>query len=48
METLLPCLDVRGPDGQHFNVVLEKDRMTIGRFDLYEVIEATEEFCVFQ
>ncbi len=38
METLLPCLNVRGPDGQHFKVVLEKDRMTIGRFDLYNDI----------
>lgn len=38
MEKLLPCLDVHGPDGQHFSVELEKDRVTIGRFDLYNDI----------
>lgn len=26
---------MHGPDGQHFNVELEKDRVTIGRFELY-------------
>ncbi len=38
MEKLLPCLDVHGPGGQHFNVELQKDRVTIGRFDLYNDI----------
>jgi hypothetical protein len=35
LETLLPYLDVHGPDDQHFTAELEKDRVTIGRFDLY-------------
>jgi hypothetical protein len=32
LETLLPFLEVRGPDGQQFRFDLEKDRVTIGRF----------------
>jgi hypothetical protein len=38
LEKLLPCLEVQGPDGQQFRVALEKDRVTIGRFDLYNDI----------
>jgi hypothetical protein len=32
VDTLLPLLDIYGPDGQHFQVELEKDFVTIGRF----------------
>src|SRR2546426_11920099 len=35
METLLPFLEVIGPDGQQFRVELVKDRVTIGRLDLF-------------
>lgn len=35
METLLPFLDVVGPDEQQFRVELAKDRVTIGRLDLF-------------
>jgi len=38
LEKLLPCLEVHGPEGQQFSVELEKDRVTIGRFDLYNDI----------
>lgn len=38
MEQLLPSLEVRGPDGQHFRVELTKDRITIGRFAAYNDI----------
>lgn len=38
MEPLLPSLEVRGPDGQHFSVELTKDRITIGRFAAYNDI----------
>jgi hypothetical protein len=31
-QQLLPQLEVRGPDGQHFTVEILKDRVTIGRF----------------
>ncbi len=33
METLLPFLEVSGPAGQQFRVELDKDRITIGRFE---------------
>ncbi len=35
MEELLPFLEVSGPSGQHFRVDLTKERITIGRFDLF-------------
>jgi hypothetical protein len=38
MEQLLPFLDIRGPDGQQFRAELDKDRITIGRFDLFNDI----------
>jgi DNA-binding winged helix-turn-helix (wHTH) protein len=38
MEHLLPFIDIRGPDGQQFRVELDKDRITIGRFDLFNDI----------
>jgi hypothetical protein len=34
-ETLLPILEISGPEGQRFQVELVKDRITIGRFDLF-------------
>jgi hypothetical protein len=38
LERLLPFFDVYGPDNEHFTVDLTKDRMTIGRFELYNDI----------
>lgn len=38
MESLLPFFDVTGPNDEHFTVELTKDRMTIGRFELYNDI----------
>lgn len=35
MEEDLPFLDVSGPSGQHFRVDLTKDRITIGRLELF-------------
>jgi hypothetical protein len=35
MEELFPFLEVSGPSGQRFRVDLTKDRITIGRFDLF-------------
>jgi hypothetical protein len=38
LEELLPFLEISGPGGQHFRVDLTKDRVTIGRFDLFNDI----------
>lgn len=38
MERLLPLFEVRGPNEEQFIVELTKDRMTIGRFELYNDI----------
>ena len=35
MDTLLPFLEVSGPDGQQFRVELAHDRVTIGRFEQF-------------
>ncbi|GCE49867.1 transcriptional regulator [Thermosporothrix hazakensis] len=35
METLFPFLEITGPEKQQFRVELNKDRITIGRFDLF-------------
>jgi hypothetical protein len=35
LEEFLPFLEVHGPSGQHFRVDLTKDRITIGRLDLF-------------
>ena len=35
METLLPFLEIASPDGQSSRMELKKDRVTIGRFDLF-------------
>ncbi len=38
MERLLPLFEVSGPNEEQFTVELTKDRMTIGRFELYNDI----------
>ncbi len=35
MDTLLPFLQVQGPDGQQFSIELAKDHVTIGRFEQF-------------
>src|SRR5437016_6167102 len=35
LDTLLPFLEVSGPDGQQFRVELAHDRVTIGRFEQF-------------
>ncbi|GHO61564.1 hypothetical protein KSC_004560 [Ktedonobacter sp. SOSP1-52] len=38
MDVLLPFLDISGPDGQQFQIALEKDTVTIGRFEQFNDI----------
>src|SRR5437868_9897396 len=35
LDTLLPFLQVQGPDGQQFSIELAKGRVTIGRFEQF-------------
>jgi hypothetical protein len=35
MDTLLAFLEITGPDGQAFRSALEKDRTTIGRYEVF-------------